>query len=89
MEAYTCDEPHRQRALLTQALQLARRVGDLDLELVALSDLGLALVIQGEVPDGLPLLDEAMAGTLGGEVPTARHRRLGELQHAVRLQSGR
>ena len=67
MEGYTCDEPQRQRALLTQALQLARRVSDLDLELAALSDLGLALVIQGEVPDGLKLLDEAMAGTLGGE----------------------
>ena len=67
MEGYTCDEPERQRALLTRALQLARRVSDLDLELAALSDLGLALVIQGEVPDGLKLLDEAMAGTLGGE----------------------
>ena len=42
-------------------------IDDLDLELAALSDLGLALVIQGEVPDGLRLVDEAMAGTLGGE----------------------
>ena len=67
MEGYTCDEPQRQRTLLTRALDLARRVGDCDLELVALSDLGLALVVQGEVPDGLKLLDEAMAGTLGGE----------------------
>ena len=67
MEGYTSDDPERQRALLTQALHLARRVGDLDLELVALSDLGLALVTQGEVPEGLKLLDEAMAGTLGGE----------------------
>ena len=67
MEGYTCDEPERQRALLTQALQQARSVRDIDLELAALSDLGLALVIQGEVPDGLKLLDEAMAGTLGGE----------------------
>ena len=67
MEGYTCDEPQRQRTLLTQALELARRVGDLDLELVALSDLGLALVIDGEVAAGLKLLDEAMAGTLGGE----------------------
>ena len=67
MEGYTCDEPQRQRALLTQALQLARRDSDLDLELAALSDLGLALVNQGKVPDGLRLVDEAMAGTLGGE----------------------
>ena len=67
MEGYTCDEPQRQRTLLTAALNFARRVGDRDLELVALADLGLMLVVQGEVPDGLNLLDEAMAGTLGGE----------------------
>ncbi len=67
MEGYTSDEPQRQRALLSQALQLARKAGDFDLELAALADLGLALVIQGEISDGLKLLDEAMAGTLGGE----------------------
>ena len=67
MEAYTCQEPSRQRALLTRTLQRARSIDDLDLELAALADMGLALVIQGEVPDGLSLVDEAMAGTLGGE----------------------
>jgi DNA-binding CsgD family transcriptional regulator/tetratricopeptide (TPR) repeat protein len=67
MEAYTCDDQPRQRALLTQTLRLARSVGDPDLELAALADLGLVLVTQGEVVDGLTLLDEAMAGTLGGE----------------------
>ena len=67
MEAYTCDEPSRQRALLAKTLQRARSIDDVDLELAALSDLGLALVIQGDVPGGLELVDEAMAGTLGGE----------------------
>jgi DNA-binding CsgD family transcriptional regulator len=67
MAGYTCDEPRRQRTLLTEALDLARRISDRDLELVALADLGLALVDQGEVTEGLKLLDEAMAGTLGGE----------------------
>jgi ATP/maltotriose-dependent transcriptional regulator MalT len=67
MEGYTSDDPQVQRDLLTRALALARERNDLDLELAALADLGLALVANGEVPDGLRLLDEAMAGTLGGE----------------------
>ena len=67
LEGYTCSEPQRQRDLLTKALHRARVVGDLDLELSALADLGLALVTRGEVTGGFQLLDEAMAGTLGGE----------------------
>ena len=57
----------RQRKLLGQALDLARRLGDPDLELSALTDLGLAMVSSGDVSAGLALLDEAMAGTLAGE----------------------
>jgi tetratricopeptide (TPR) repeat protein len=67
MEGYTSDDPLRQRDLLGQALDLARRLGDPDLELSALTDLGLAMVSSGEVAAGLALLDEAMAGTLAGE----------------------
>ena len=67
MEGYTCDDPARQRQLLDRALDLARRSGDADLELSALTDLGLAMVNSGEVSAGLALLDEAMAGTLAGE----------------------
>jgi DNA-binding CsgD family transcriptional regulator/tetratricopeptide (TPR) repeat protein len=67
MEGYTSDDPLRQRKLLGQALDLARRLGDADLELSALTDLGLAMVSSGEVSGGLALLDEAMAGTLAGE----------------------
>lgn len=67
MEGYTCDEPARQRKLLGRALDLARRLGDPDLELSALTDLGLAMVTSGDVSAGLALLDEAMAGTLAGE----------------------
>lgn len=40
---------------------------DLDLELCALAEIGAALVRQGRVPEGLRTLDEAMAGSLGGE----------------------
>jgi DNA-binding CsgD family transcriptional regulator/tetratricopeptide (TPR) repeat protein len=67
MEGYTSDDPARQRKLLDQALDRARRLGDPDLELSALTDLGLAMVRAGEVSAGLALLDEAMAGTLAGE----------------------
>ena len=55
-------EPHAR-----QALGIARATGDPDLELCALSELGTALVQAGHVSDGTALLDEAMAGALGGE----------------------
>src|SRR5690606_22037174 len=53
--------------LLRDALEFARTAGDTDLELVALADLGLALVVADEVDDGFTSLDEAMAATLAGE----------------------
>lgn len=65
VEGYTTDGPAG-RSRLGHALDVARDRADLDLELVALADLGLAMVSGGEVAGGLGLLDEAMAGTLGG-----------------------
>lgn len=53
--------------LAERALALARDHGDNELELAALGELGRALVGAGKVDEGMPLLDEAMAGTLGGE----------------------
>lgn len=53
--------------LAERALALARDHGDTELELAALGELGRALVGAGKVDEGMPLLDEAMAGTLGGE----------------------
>lgn len=50
-----------------QAFERARQSGDLDLELCTLSQLGVSLVEQGRIEEGMPLLDEAMAGSLGGE----------------------
>ncbi len=67
MEGYTSGDLQIQRDLLTKVLELSRARGDIDLELSALADLGLLLVRNGEVSGGLGLLDEAMAGTLGGE----------------------
>jgi len=50
-----------------QAIDRSRLRGDRDLELCALSLLGYALVEQGRIEEGMPLLDEAMAASLGGE----------------------
>ena len=54
-------------ALLAGALTSAREGGDLDLELCALSGKGALLVETGRLREGLDLLDEAMAGSIGGE----------------------
>lgn len=67
MHGYMEADRERMLALLSKALSHARRTGDIDLELVALSDLGHALVASGNPSEGMPLLDEAMAGTLAGE----------------------
>ncbi|MGH2789643.1 MAG: LuxR C-terminal-related transcriptional regulator [Actinomycetota bacterium] len=64
---YLSADPQRSRELLGRALEFARESGDVDLELVTLGDIGLDLVVKGEVEEGLAMLDEAMAGTLGGE----------------------
>lgn len=50
------------------ALEIARRVGDPDLEITALGRLGLAEVRLGAVESGMSRVDEAMAAALGGEV---------------------
>jgi len=50
-----------------EARGLAREVGDADIDLCAMSELGAALVEMGRVEEGAALLDEAMAGALAGE----------------------
>jgi DNA-binding CsgD family transcriptional regulator len=59
------------------ALEIARRLGDPDLEIAALGRLGLAEVRVGAVESGMSRLDEAMAAALGGEA--AELETLGEL----------
>lgn len=65
--ANDANEPTPAEAYGREALEVARRTGDPDLELCALSEVGTALVQAGRVGDGAALLDEAMAGALGGE----------------------
>jgi DNA-binding NarL/FixJ family response regulator len=67
LRGYLDPDPGRARELQQRVLELARTTGDPDLELSALGDLGLTLVSQGRADEGLALIDEAMAGTLGGE----------------------
>ena len=67
MRGFVSGDPEGSRELIGRALEFARGSGDRDLELVALADLGLALVVADRADEGLAMLDEAMAGTLGGE----------------------
>lgn len=60
-------DPRRAEALAREALDAARQDGDVDLELCAMSELGAHRVALGHVAEGVALLDEAMAGALGGE----------------------
>ncbi len=60
-------EPVEEEGHGRRALELARRMGDSDLEACALSHVGLARVSQGRVEEGMADLDEAMAVAVAGE----------------------
>jgi DNA-binding CsgD family transcriptional regulator len=60
-------DPRAAESFARQARECSRRFLDSDLELCALSEIGGALVEMGRVEEGTALLDEAMAGALGGE----------------------
>jgi hypothetical protein len=67
MQAEDAEDPDVGENLAHQSRSFARQSGDLDLELCALAQIGSSLVKQGRVKEGLPYLDEAMAGSLAGE----------------------
>ena len=54
-------------ALARQAVEIGRANGNSGLELMAMHAVGQALVQQGRTEEGMSLLDEAMAGVIGGE----------------------
>jgi LuxR family transcriptional regulator, maltose regulon positive regulatory protein len=64
----TAEDPAHARGLAADAAAIARAIGDSDVETVALSMEGLALVMQGALDDGMPRLDEAAATALSGEL---------------------
>jgi tetratricopeptide (TPR) repeat protein len=66
-------EPDRGRkdGYFTEALAVARRLGDRDLEFVALAYLGASLVHADRTEEGMALLDEALAAVAGNEVDTS------------------
>ncbi|MDP8967742.1 MAG: LuxR C-terminal-related transcriptional regulator, partial [Actinomycetota bacterium] len=64
---WTDDPAERERHAL-EALAIARRFGDRDLEFSAQAVLGHAYVVCGRVEAGMSLIDEAMAAVAGGEV---------------------
>jgi DNA-binding CsgD family transcriptional regulator len=65
--AYVTDDPVESEALARQAVEIGRANGNSDLELMAMHAVGQALVQQGRTEEGMSLLDEAMAGVVGGE----------------------
>ena len=65
--AYVTDDPVESEALARQAAEIGRANGNADLELMAMHAVGQALVQQGRTEEGMSLLDEAMAGVVGGE----------------------
>jgi len=65
--AYVTDDPVQSEALARQAAEIGRASGNSDLELMAMHAVGQALVQQGRTAEGMSLLDEAMAGVIGGE----------------------
>jgi DNA-binding CsgD family transcriptional regulator len=65
--AYVTDDPVESEALARQAADIGRANGNSVLELMAMHAVGQALVQQGRTGEGMSLLDEAMAGVIGGE----------------------
>ena len=70
-------DPAEREHLGVSALAIARRFGDVDLEIEALALLGEAQVLSGQVVKGMRLLDEAMAAVTAGRVRD--HFALGEI----------
>lgn len=58
----------RSLGLVRQAAEIARRVRDRDLEMLALHDQGRNLAAMGTVDEGMALMDAAMVAAVGGEL---------------------
>ncbi len=63
--SFACEDPVHAEALARDAHARGIKDGDRDLELCALSQIGVSLVGQGRVAEGVKCLDESMAVALG------------------------
>lgn len=61
-------DPHAMAEHAENALVVAEQFDDIDLQVLALGYNGLARVSAGQIDEGMPLLDEAMAAATGGEM---------------------
>jgi ATP/maltotriose-dependent transcriptional regulator MalT len=61
-------DPATAQAIFVEAAAVGKRFADKDLMAIALQGQGRALIRQGEVANGLTLLDEAMISVMAGEV---------------------
>jgi LuxR family maltose regulon positive regulatory protein len=62
------EEPALVRQAGAEGAAFGARIGDVDLEMTGLALEGLALIIQGELAEGMPRLDEATAAVVSGEM---------------------
>lgn len=68
LETWEEPDPNRRQAGVLAALDIARRVGDTDLEYEALGWVGLLRVLGGQVGAGMRQLDECLAAICAGDV---------------------
>ena len=86
--AYRMADLDGAEALTSQAIELARDAGDVDLELGALSQLGLIRVGQGHLAAGFALHRRGDGGGPGRGALQPGHGRLHVLRHAQRVRAG-
>jgi len=67
LEADSSSASDQGKDLALEARRLAVEFGDRDLELCALSQIGTIYIEEGNIDEGVPLIDEAMAGAIAGE----------------------
>lgn len=66
------DDPATARRLAVEAIGIGRSLESFDLEMLGLALEGLALVVQGDVIEGMQRLDEVAAAAVGGEINDPR-----------------
>jgi DNA-binding NarL/FixJ family response regulator len=61
-------DPEKALMLGKEAGRIANNLGNFDLQMMSIALQGLALVFNGKVDDGMPLLDEAATAAMAGEI---------------------